>query len=71
MGKRCNFAITNIINNTNMNNQEETIKLLYYRIKALEKRNESNELKIKQYEDRVFERELPAKFNTSLDDNLR
>jgi len=54
-----------------MNNQEETIKLLYYRIKALEKRNESNELKIKQYEDRVFERELPAKFNTSLDDNLR
>lgn len=71
MGKPCNFAITNIINNTNMNNKDETIKLLYHRIKALEKRNEYNERKIKQYEDSIFERELPAKFNTSFDDNLR
>ena len=54
-----------------MNNKDETIKLLYHRIKALEKRNEYNERKIKQYEDSIFERELPAKFNTSFDDNLR
>mgnify|MGYP003637617786 CR=1 FL=1 len=65
MGNHCNFAKTNIINNTNMDsNTEQLVKLLLQRIEALEK-------KLNDKENIIVELELAAKLNTSLNDNLK